>query len=128
MSAWDPWWVHGDYAETYHAAREDDGEDRMSRFWDRDVVRRAYEISEEKTRQGRAIGDWIGDHYQAYRERIKTPLERRIEQEWSGPYQEPPCRQAHGACDDNRSCLRCAAPWGHPCRQALRSSTGEVKL
>lgn len=20
MSAWDPWWVHGDYAETYHGA------------------------------------------------------------------------------------------------------------
>ena len=27
MSAWDPWWVHGDYAETYHGApdNEDDG-------------------------------------------------------------------------------------------------------
>ena len=26
MSAWDPWWVHGDYAETYHGAPEDEGE------------------------------------------------------------------------------------------------------
>ena len=55
----------------------------MSRFWDRDVVRRAYEIGAEKSRQGRIIGDWIGDHHQAYRERVKTPLERSIQREWS---------------------------------------------
>lgn len=24
MSAWDPWWVHGDYAETYHGAADED--------------------------------------------------------------------------------------------------------
>ena len=24
MSAWDPWWVVGDYAETYHGAPEED--------------------------------------------------------------------------------------------------------
>ena len=24
MSAWDPWWVYGDYAETYHGAPDDE--------------------------------------------------------------------------------------------------------
>lgn len=24
MSTWDPWWVHGDYAETYHGAPDDE--------------------------------------------------------------------------------------------------------
>ncbi len=24
MSAWDPWWVHGDYAETYHGAPDEE--------------------------------------------------------------------------------------------------------
>jgi hypothetical protein len=26
MSAWDPWWVHGDYAETYHGAPDEEDE------------------------------------------------------------------------------------------------------
>ena len=26
MSPWDPWWVHGDYAETYHGAPADEDE------------------------------------------------------------------------------------------------------
>ena len=26
MSAWDPWWVHGDYAETYHGAPDEHAE------------------------------------------------------------------------------------------------------
>lgn len=27
MSAWDPWWVIGDYAETYHGAPDDEGDE-----------------------------------------------------------------------------------------------------
>jgi hypothetical protein len=27
MSAWDPWWVIGDYAETYHGAPDDEDTD-----------------------------------------------------------------------------------------------------
>ena len=27
MSAWDPWWVHGDYGETYHGAPQHEDED-----------------------------------------------------------------------------------------------------
>lgn len=42
MSAWDPWWVHGDYAETYHGAPQHEDEDNYDpddedfdcpRFW-----------------------------------------------------------------------------------------------
>lgn len=87
----------------------------MSRFRDRDVMRRTHELSDERARRGEA-GDWIGDHYQAYRERVRTPLELETERRWSAPYQEPPCRQRHGACSDHdRSCLRCSAGWGKPC-------------
>lgn len=55
----------------------------MSRFWDKDVLRRAYQIGAERCRRGEA-GDWIGDHHQAYRERVHTPLEKRIQREWGG--------------------------------------------
>ena len=27
MSAWDPWWVHGDYADTYHGSADDEEDD-----------------------------------------------------------------------------------------------------
>ena len=27
MNAWDPWWVHGDYAETYHGAPDEEADD-----------------------------------------------------------------------------------------------------
>lgn len=54
----------------------------MSRFYDKDVMRRAYQLSHEQTLRGEH-GDWIGAHHQAYRERVRTPLERRIAREWS---------------------------------------------
>jgi hypothetical protein len=90
----------------------------MSRFRDPDVMRRAYELSAEDARQGR-VGDWIGNHHQAYRERVRTPLERSIERKWSAPYQEPPCRQRHGGRNElDGSCLRCGVAWGKPCPNA----------
>lgn len=36
MSAWDPWWVRGDYAETYHGSPEVedfDGEPMTAEDW-----------------------------------------------------------------------------------------------
>lgn len=27
MSAWDPWWAHGDYAETYHGAPDGENDE-----------------------------------------------------------------------------------------------------
>jgi hypothetical protein len=56
----------------------------MSRFRDKDVMRRAYAICAEQARRGE-VGDWIGAHHQAYRERTKTPLELSIERKWSAP-------------------------------------------
>ncbi len=29
MSAWDPWWVHGDYADTYHGAPENEDDEEQ---------------------------------------------------------------------------------------------------